>query len=74
MKLSGLERILLGVLLLMLVAVGMGACAQPSTARDNPEDAYVTFDKTLPSGKVVECVGWEYQSINVGSAIECFPK
>ncbi len=65
-----LERVLAGILLLALVMAGLGACAAPSQAGGNVEDSLVVFEKTLPSGKVVECVGWPYAN----GPLECFPK
>lgn len=75
MRLSGLERVLFALLLLMLVMAGMGACAAPSRAGGSDGDNYIAFEKALPSGKVVECIGWRYSGADgKGATLECFPK
>lgn len=74
---SRLNKIV-SVLLFVVVALGLGACAGPPTkaAPTDPGEAnnYVTFTKPLPSGAKVECVGWRYSGPQgEGAALECFP-
>jgi hypothetical protein len=64
------QRVIAVLLLLVLVIVCAQACAAPSQAGGNFEDSFNVFEKTLPSGKVVECVSWHYSN----GPLQCFPK
>lgn len=66
------------VLLFVIVALGLGACGGKSVPvsveQPSVSDHYATFEKSLPSGAKVECVGWRYAGPDgKGAALECFP-